>query len=120
MIAPYELIRLCMLCITRKLEHKERVLLFTVQSILQPILRNHHSIQLFCFNCNVLLIEKNTEILSQKAYVSYKVDKCDQIKISCRQITEKMKLFAKMPEGSDRFFGSYKSRLDCFLEGIFA
>lgn len=109
-----------MLCISRKLEHKERVLLFTMQSILQPILRNHHSIQLFCCNCNVLFIgKKNTEILSQKAYVSYKVDKCDQIKISYRQITEKMKLFAKVPEGSNRFFDSYKSRLDCSLEGIF-
>jgi len=89
-----------------------------MQSILQSILRNHYSIQLFCFDCNVLFIEKNTEILSHKAYASYKVDKCDQITVSYRQIIEKMKLFAIMPEGSNRFFDSYKSRLDCFLEGI--
>lgn len=108
-----------MLCISEKLVHKERILLFTMQSILQPILRSQASIQLFCFDCNVLFVEKNTEILSQKAYVTYKVDKCDQIKISYRQITEKMKLFSKMPSGSNRFFDSYKSRLDCLLEGIF-
>lgn len=92
-----------MLCISEKLVHKERILLFTMQSILQPILRSQASIQLFCFDCNVLFVEKIQKYYPRRHTLHIKLINVTKLKYHTGKLQRKWNSFPKCLQGATDF-----------------